>query len=395
MSRARFQDPPLQSAGKGKDAYWFVRFRVYREDGTSTRKQVTVGMKAELKSERAANKRKQEIIARETSQVPKVLSSGGAATFERFYRERFLVMKSDWSEAHRKKSIHLVEKHILPRFGSLPLEQIDKVMIQSRLNAMAKNYSRSTLRHVRGKLVEVLEEAVDQEFLDKNPASKTKIPEEARKPSRPVLSAAQLIQIIDKLEDPKDRAIFMIGTFCALRTSEVFGLPWGNFHHDKATGKAHFLINQIAFEGEVLEQTKNDASEAHVHISPETLATIFAWKEKCEDTNPEALMFPSANQKEKGAPMWPGAWLSKRLAPAIKPLNIGFSVNFRATRRTAATLLQDYGESLASAQAVLRHASPMTTAEVYTKPVPESVSKAVDNYENLVFGARSGVPENA
>ena len=87
--------------------------------------------------------------------------------------------------------------------------------------------------------------------------------------------------------------------------------------------------------------------------------------------------------------MFPGTWLQKRLQPIASELGIGFKVNFRATRRTAATLIQDQGSSLASAQAVLRHASSSTTAEVYTKPVAESVRKAVNDYENQVFGARA------
>jgi len=391
MSRARFQDPPLQTAGKGKDTYYFVRFRVYREDGTSVRKQVTIGLKNDL-SNREATKKKREIITRETSQVPKMLSGGGVVTFEKFYEERFIVMKSNWSEPHRESFKYIMAKFVLPQFGNMAIDSIDKVQIQARLNTLAKDYSRSTLKHVRTKMVEVFEEAIEQDFVSKNPAKKTIIPIEARKPQQPKLTAKELILLIDKLTDARDRAIFLVGTFCALRTSEAFGLPWKNFRKDPKTGSYYFLIDQIAYRGKRYDRTKNEASNAQVHIGPNTLKAVLLWQKECKDTSPDALMFPSTNlngRAKVGAPMFPGTWLQKKLQPVAKELGIAFTVNFRATRRTAATLIQDQGSSLASAQAVLRHASSSTTADIYTKPVAESVRKAVNDYEELVYGARA------
>jgi integrase len=68
-------------------------------------------------------------------------------------------------------------------------------------------------------------------------------------------------------------------------------------------------------------------------------------------------------------------------------------VNFRATRRTAATLVQELGYSLAAAQGFLRHSSPNTTAGVYTVSVPESVKAARNGYEAAVFAARPKPPQ--
>jgi integrase len=87
--------------------------------------------------------------------------------------------------------------------------------------------------------------------------------------------------------------------------------------------------------------------------------------------------------------MFPATWLQKRLQPIAEELGVPFSVNFRATRRTAASLVQDHGVSLPTAQSLLRHASPTTTAQVYSKPVPESVKIAVNSFEDRVFAAGS------
>jgi integrase len=272
----------------------------------------------------------------------------------------------------------------------MPIGEIDKVRVQAILNRMAPLYSQSTLKHVRTKMVEVFGEAYEQEYIHRNPATKTVIPESARKPEQPILTEEQLLGIIRKLTESRDKAIFLIGTFCAMRTSEVFGLPWKNFRVDDETGEAYFLVSQIAYRGQRHERTKNNASKAKVPIGRRTLEAILQWKKECPDTSPDALIFPSTNRNgrsREGAPMFPATWLQKRLQPIAREVGVPFSVNFRATRRTAASLVQDYGAALATAQSLLRHASPTTTAQVYSKPIPESVKIAVNSYEDRVFAA--------
>jgi hypothetical protein len=144
---------------------------------------------------------------------------------------------------------YILDTFVLPKFGDLTLTDIDKVMVQSRLNSMVPRCSESTIGHVRRKMVEVLEEAVEQEFINRNPASRTNMPAGAREPEQPVLIVEQLIGIIDKLTDARDKAIFLVGTFCAMRTSEIFGLPWSNFHEGDEEGQSYYMVDQIAYRG--------------------------------------------------------------------------------------------------------------------------------------------------
>jgi integrase len=397
MARARFQEGSLIIVGAGSKARYCVQYRIYDVAGKSRFKKESIGLVSKM-SKREANKKKAEIVSRGTSQLPEPVGGNKAdMTFETFYRERFLILKANWSKAHRKNSIWQMDNYVLPRFGSLAIGSIDKVMVQAALNSLSPRYSKSTIRHVREKLVAVFEEAVEQEFINRNPAKKSTIPTEARAPKQPIITPEQLIQLIDKLTDARDKAIFLIGTFCAMRTSEVFGLSWKQFHHNKAKGESYLMIDQIAFEGEVLLTTKNDASEAKVPIGGRTLKAILQLQKELKDTSPDALLFGSTNKNGRskvGAPMYPGIWLRKKIQPIADELGIPFRVNFRATRRTASTMVQDNGGSLATAQFLLRHASPGTTAAVYTKPVPESVKRAVKDYEDLVYASRVKKPKS-
>jgi integrase len=333
MARARFQEGTLGVEGKGAAAHYYTRFRVYDLDGGSKRKQVTIGLVSKM-SKREANKRKSEIIAEQTSQLPRILAAQkGEMSFEEFYKERFLVMKTGWSEAHRESFSYIMDRFVLPKFATLAIGTIDKVQVQARLNSLTSTSSKSTIKHVRTKMVEVFEEALEQEFINRNPASRTSIPSGAREPERPILTEAQLIGIIDRLTDARDKAIFLVGTFCAMRTSEIFGLPWSNSHEGDEEGQSYFMVDQIAYRGKRYKRTKNNASKSRVPIGARTLAAILQWKKESPNTSPDALVFASTNKNgrsKKGAPMCPGIWLQKKIHPIAKKLEVPFKVNFRS-----------------------------------------------------------------
>lgn len=398
MKRARHQDGSLQIVGTGKNRQYFTRFRVYDENGKPSQPKVYLGLVKDMTKSEALKKRA-EIMAERLHQAPRTAPSlKTGMTLETFYKERFLILRTHWSEAHRDSFAYIMESHVLPPLGHHPVAVIDKIMVQGVLNRMEAKYSWSTIDHVRRKLYEVMEEALEQEFITKNSVKKTNIPANARKPEKPVIKADWLSALISKVTDGRDKAILMVATFCALRTSEVFGMPWGNFFHDEETGEAFFMIDQIAYRGKRLKRTKNDASRARVHISPMTLAAVLQWKKECKDTSPDALIFPSTNKNgrgKKGSPMYPSTWLQKHLQPIAKAMGIPFHVNFRATRRTAATLAQENGSSPASAQGMLRHASLQTTMEIYTQVVPENVKIAVNDYESMVLSKKTTKPKLA
>lgn len=389
MPRNRFQEGSLAVVGLGPKSKYVARFRVYDADGKAHSKKVEIGLVSKF-TKTEAKKRKNEIVSQQTQQLPTILSGNrGVLSFKEFYETRFLVMKPDWSDAHREGFRYIMDSFVLPKFGHLPIEEIDKVMVQARLTSMSPKYSQSTIKHVRTKIVEVFEEAVEQEFISRNPAIKTKIPSTARAPEQPILTEGQLIGLIDGVADKRDRAILLVGTFCAMRTSEVFGMPWGNLFEDGVS--AYLMIDQIAYRGKRYKRTKNNASKARVPVGAKTLEAIRAWRTVCKDVSPDALMFPSTNRNgrtKKGAPMFAGTWLQKHLQPIAEGLGIPFKVNFRATRRTASSIIQNSGAALATAQSLLRHASPSTTAGIYSKPIPDSVRVAVNSYEDQVFAAR-------
>jgi integrase len=89
----------------------------------------------------------------------------------------------------------------------------------------------------RNSAVAVEAEAVDQDVLERNVARKTVIPE-IEESEKPVLHVEMYAMLLAGLDGIRDRAIFLIACFCALRPSELFGLTWECY-----SGNVFMIVN--------------------------------------------------------------------------------------------------------------------------------------------------------
>jgi integrase len=193
------------------------------------------------------------------------------------------------------------------------------------------------------------------------------------------------MQLLEGLSDPLDRCAFAIAVFCALRTSEVFGLSWGCYLGE------NLAIKHTAFEGRLQpNKVKTSDSRALVPIPDLVRPDIEDWRAACEDTSPEALMFATAgkrSRKGQKVPFDSTNFMERRIYPIADRLKIPRKLcKFQVLRRTAGTDLQAHG-TMKDAQTALRHQSVKTTANLYMQPVPQSVTAALNARTRAVFSA--------
>ena len=198
----------------------------------------------------------------------------------------------NWRKPTARSNQQYLDYHIYPALEHERLQDITKFKIQMLLNKLAaRGYSYTVVYHVRDLIKAALSEAVEQDVIEKNVARKTYIPEiEARE--RHVLPESMYPRILSRLENPRDRAIFLIGSLCALRPSELFGLLWECFHG------THFVVVNTAYQGD-LQRKKIKKRPHHGNVSqrivpiPDVVRlTVEEWQRHARTTSPVALMFP-------------------------------------------------------------------------------------------------------
>ncbi|MGB0064442.1 MAG: site-specific integrase, partial [Terracidiphilus sp.] len=306
----------------------------------------------------------------------------GSVTFEWFVNNRYLPLKeADWREETAKVKKHLIQADLVDTFGDARLENIDKFSLQAHLNRLAQTRSRDRVLQVRAYLQAIFAEAVDQDFIGKDPARTIKVPAHLRETDKTVLSWDQLRAVLSRLER-RDRILLEVEMTNALRPSELFGLKWKCF--DAAASSLR--IEETAYKGKIRSWGKTTGSLTTIPIAFELTEELKVWREQCREEqkkkkhwhgptadDPEGFIFPGRN----GGFIDSGNYRKRVLHRFAKELELP-KLTFQVIRRTIATLARKKGD-VKDVQGVLRHSRTATTTDVYMQQLPEGVRATVNS----------------
>jgi len=345
-----------------------------------------LGAKSQM-SKHQAHDELGKIIAQKTGGTTQPRADERIVTLAWFTRNRFFPLRegSTWKEETAAIRKIEIEQDILKLLGDLPLGQIDKVMLQIHLNALAKKLSQGRVQHARFYLKAIFEEAIEQEFIAKNPARKLIPPNHLRASDTTTLSWDQLRRVLASVP-LRDRILLTLDMTETFRPSELFALRWSGFNMDART----LTVIQTAYKGKLRDFGKTKKSLRKVHL-PEGLANeLWLWKQECPDRSPEAFIFPNA-RKRNGAKrngfIGTDNYRVRVLRNLARELGLP-KLNFQVLRRTMATLAQTKG-GVKDVQGVLGHSKADTTVNVYMQPIEAGVKQTL----NAIYAELTAKPE--
>jgi integrase len=334
-----------------------------------------LGAKAEMSKHQAYDELG-KIIAQRTGGITQSRVDERIVTLAWFTRNRFFPLRegSAWKEETAAIRKIEIEHDILARHGDLPLAQIDKVMLQTHLNDLAKKLSKARVQHARFYWKAIFEEAIEQDFVQKSPARKLILPNRLREPDKTTLSWDQLRLVLASVA-LRDRILLTLDMTETFRPSELFALKWRGFDMDART----LTVRQTAYKGKLRDFGKTEKSLRTVHL-PEGLANeLWLWKQEGPDRSPEAFIFPNA-RKRNGAKRNGFIRTDNYRARVLRTLaaKLGLAkLNFQVLRRTMATLAQTKG-GVKDVQGVLGHSKADTTVNVYMQQIEAGVKSTLD-----------------
>ena len=271
----------------------------------------------------------------------------------------------------------MMNRYVLPNFGDMALANLRRFDLQTHLNALAKKYSQSVVHKARTWVRATLEEAVEQEFLAKNPARKLTMPP-TRDTCKRYLTKAEYQRLLEELRG-RDRLILRLFVLCAFRPGELFALRWRCF------ANGCLRVEEAVYQGKIgTPKTKGSAAEV---VLPRSLAEELAqWYEERDCPNPDAFIFPSSKNK----PIDGHNYLRRDvLRPAAERVGIRV-VKFQSLRRTFATHFHRIG-TVKDHQAQMRHKTAQVTMNVYTQSMSDSVRAAMEEFDREM--SKSAAPK--
>jgi len=386
MARPRHQNGWITE--HGNQVYGnFWRYVIDPLTGERKRKQASIplGRVGKLRKWEAREKLK-SIIAEELGPQQSSERPDPKTTFGWLVRYRYLPLRDGrWHKATKDKTTYEINRYLVEYFGDRSLEEVTPFELQVHLNKLAKEFSDSIVRHAFSNLKAIFRTARKMKFVIEDPAEDLLMPD-TRTVKKPKIEPKMILDLIDSVPHPRDRALLAVGCFCGPRTSEDFGLTWKSYAFD------HFIVYDTAYEGELYEgKVKTEDSRARIPVPQRVRPYIEAWRQVCPDTSPDALMFPTKGHlrnEGNAVPFRAKNFFKWKVWPITDALGIPRKLcTFQVFRRTLGTDLQKHG-TMKDAQAILRHKHIKTTAEVYMDHIPDSVRKAIDARTEAIFALR-------
>jgi integrase len=171
-------------------------------------------------------------------------------------------------------------------FGDVPLENFDKFALQMHINKLAKARCKDTVLQIRAYMRDIFAEAVDQGFLAKDPARKVKVPTQPRPTDKTVLSWDQLRAVLANTA-LRDWILLQLDMANALRPGEPFALRWRALDVAECT----LTLTETIYKGKLRPWGKTRGSLTTIPIAEELARDLAAWRERCPDPSPEAVVF--------------------------------------------------------------------------------------------------------
>jgi site-specific recombinase XerD len=205
-------------------------------------------------------------------------------------REWIPVKMANLSPKTKEVYRNTINNHIAPFFGNALLAEIKPLHVQ-KLMATKAHLSRSSQAKILYTLSQVMNCAVANDYIEKNPCAGIKAGGEPSKPKVP-LTTEQQKALVEAVKGTRAELFVLLCLYAGLRREESLGLLWENVHLDKTS-----YINvrhTVTFDGgRPNHSEKLKSKAAYRSIPTPAILTNALWEAK--QTSHGACVVPAVN----------------------------------------------------------------------------------------------------
>lgn len=287
-----------------------------------------------------------------------------------------------------------IRLYLQPRLGSIPLNKVTTSDIQQMCTWMMtearmdqKNgeggLSNSQVRNCYSLCDRVLEKAVAEKLIARNPTKGCKLPPDRPKEMK-VLSREDMQKVLIQAKEENYYELFLLEFATGLRLGELMALQWDDV--DLVTGELR-INKQVNLVGSklVISEPKTKAAVRTLILPPSVRKVLAEYKTRVNSR----WLFPSP--KKEDLPIIPSA-VSRRLHTLLERAGCE-QVRFHDLRHTFATNALAHGMDIKTLSTILGHVSSATTLNTYSHVTDEMRQRAAVKIDQGI--AKAEVQEDA
>ena len=285
----------------------------------------------------------------------------------------------------------MVNKHLNPRLGGYYVKELKPLHLQGILNNLNDDgYSTKTIRTAKFTANQIMEFAIDNDLILKNPFKRVALPKGSSKKERRALTSEEQDFIFASYKGHRMGVPVLLMMCCGLRRGELIALTWD----DVKTDEKYLVINKAAMidgNKSTVKDPKTASGNRRVPIPGSLLDILVDAKSKASSP----YVCPSADGQMMTESAFKRAWDSYehylnilaggKDATRSHPKIVKFPhITPHMFRHTYATMLYDAGVDVKKAQKNLGHADVSTTLQIYTHLSNEKESIADLEFDKFV-----------
>lgn len=292
----------------------------------------------------------------------------------------------------------LINVHIKPALGNIPLAKLQPYMIQSFYNEKLESgrtdgkggLSTRMVRYFHAVIRQALQQAVKEGLIARNVADSTNPPTIQNKQMRP-LTEEELQRFFDVAREDRLFAAYVLAVTTGLRRGELLGLCWDCVDLEKGiiTVKRQLLALKDGLSLE--ETTKSKSGRRSIYLTDDAVKELKAHRKR--QLQEKLIMGKAYNDnnlvfcKEDGSPLDPRSF-TRHFQRLLEKSGLP-KVRLHDLRHTHATLLLARGVHPKIVQERLGHSSITMTLDLYSHLIP-SLQEAAAKSLNGLLGNKKG-----
>ena len=300
--------------------------------------------------------------------------SAGLVSFEG-YAASWLMAKSRIKPKTRAGYRSLLDSRILPVFGRARLGTIDRAMVGSWVRLMTEEgLSASRIRQAHQCLAAILEQAVDDGVIGRNPARRVELPR-LREPLHRYLTAEQVARLAEAMPNSQHTTMVYVLAYGGLRWGELVALRRAGVDVLRRTLQVTESATEVAGHLDFGTTKTHQSRTAHL---PAFVAELLGRHLQDIEDAPEALVFPAP----RGGPlryqnMRKTVWDRGRRR-CDEDLS---DVTPHDLRHTCASLMRAAGADVKAIQQQLGHRNATVTLNTYTHLFEGDLAAVMDRLD--------------